>query len=46
MAANAAGDIKEKAMDQLLLSLDTPLVVSVLQSEQLCLADTKLPYTL
>lgn len=45
MAANAAGDVKENAMDPL-LSPDTLLVVLVLQSEQVCLVDTELPYTL
>ncbi len=46
MATNAVGNIKEKAMQQPLLSPDEPLVVVVLQSGQVCLVNTELAYTL
>ena len=46
MAANDAGDVKEGAMYQPLLSPDEPLVVMVLQCGHVCLVSTELPYTL
>lgn len=46
MATNAVEDVKEKAMHQPLLSPDKPLEGVVLQSGQVCLVNTELPYTL
>ncbi len=46
MATNAVGGIKENAMHQPLLSPDDPLEVVVIQSGQVCLVNTELPYTL